>query len=312
MATIGPKRNPGRHRALAGLPVVLRITSRTESFEDGVNRGRPAHVARHHASFTTCHNDVPHTCGVVVDCRDSDDGFSDFDFGALAVAAHRPDAAAYGKVAIVRQDGIAVFQADRERGIAPAFCGNATAAAMRFVNADGDSRNAVLGAAGVDYEVSARINGRTVSQTWVVPQAKIEERTWRGRPTLVVEMLNQYALVVGPLPEGVSAEAARYEILGASLTAKLAVVASADSTPVVEFYNANGRHGAVPQTGVASIALAARAVPWFADLFGDMRLAYRTRTGSAVVELPAVESVCNGRVAITMPTVAVDLCELHG
>lgn len=269
-------------------------------------------MARHHASFTTCHNDLPHTCGVVVDCRDGDDALSELELGALALAAHRPNAAAYGKVAVVRHDGIAVYQADPARGIAPAFCGNATAAAMRFVNADGESRNAVRGAAGVDYEVSAHIRGRAVSQTWIVPPANIQERMWRGRRALIVEMLNQYALVVGPLPDGISAETARLELLGPGLAAKLAVVADASRTPVVEFYNANGRHGAVPQTGVASVALAARSVPWFADLFGDRRIEYRTRGGSAVVDLPAVSPTRDGRLAISMPTVAVDLSELHG
>ena len=276
------------------------------------NSGRLAELAPQRASFTTRHDDLPHTCGVVVDCRDRNGELSELELGSLALAAHRPDAAAYGKVAIVRPDGISVYQADCARGVAPVFCGNATAAAMRFVNADGESRNAVLGAAGVDYEVSARINGRAVAQTWIVPQPIVEERVWRGRRALIVELLNRYAVLVGPLPEGISAETARLELLGPGLTSKLAVITGASGAPSVEFYNANGRHGAVPHTGLATVALGVRFVPWFADLIGDTRIEYRARGGPAWVDLPAVSTIRDDRLAISMPTVAVDLCELHG
>jgi hypothetical protein len=251
------------------------------------------HLARIHASFTTCSGGRPHTCGVVADYRDSDLEISQLDFAALTDAAYRPDAAAFGKIAVLRRNGIAVYQADARGGIAPAFCGNATAAALCLLRGDGESESTVFGA-NAEYKVKASVNGRNVAQTWIVPESQVEERTWRGCRVLVLETLNHYALIAGPLPDGIDAETARRELLGTGLAAKLAVVSANN----LEFHNANGRHGAAPQTGLASIALAVRAVPWFADLVAGART------------LPTVSESNDGRLAITMPAVAVDLSEL--
>lgn len=254
-------------------------------------------MARFLSSFTTSFGDRAHTCGVVADWRDSNLEISQSEFAALAEAAYRPGAAAFGKIAVLRRDGIAVYQADTKQRVAPAFCGNATAAALLLLCANGESRSVVL-AADARYEVNARVDGRTVAQTWLVPDAQVEQRTWRGHRVLILETLNRYALVVGPLPDGVDAETARRELLGDNIAAKLAVVSASSVAPALAFYNANGRHGAAPQTGLATVALAVRAVPWFAGFFAVEHA------------LPAVSKTNDGRLAITMPTVAVDLSEL--
>jgi hypothetical protein len=58
---------------------------------------------------------------------------------------------------------------------------------------------------------------------------------------------------------------------------------------------------------VASIALAARALPWLNASFPDGHLTYLTEGGPRRAPLTAVaESAC-GRIRITMPSVSVSL-----
>ncbi len=264
-------------------------------------------MVRVHASFVTRHDNRPHTCGIVVDGRDGEGAFSDY--AALSRAAHAPGAAAYGKVAIIRRDGIAAFQVGKGKALAPAFCGNATAAALLFLTGGREAQTRVIGA-GAQHEVHARIDGQQVDQTWLLDEGGVEERTWEGRRVVVLSTLNPYALIVGGLPDGVGADAARRQLLGPGLTAKLAVVDGDGEAPIVDFYNANGRHGGVPQTGLASIALAARRVAWFAALFPGRRALHRTHAGLVPRDVPEAEATADGRIAIAMPRVAVDLREM--
>lgn len=249
-------------------------------------------MAHIQASFTTFVGERPHTRGVVIDRRNAAE-LQPPEFAALAGAAHRPEAIAFGKIAVVRGDGIAVVQTNLSGASAPVFCGNATAAALSFLCKDGSYRSNVV-AGDKTYEVRARINARGVTQTWMLPRTRVIERSWRERRVLLVDALNPYALIIGTLPDGIAPEAARHELLGDTLAAKLAVI----TQHTIEFYNTNGRHGAAPQTGIASMALAARLVPWFAEQMLGMP------------SLPAITEMKDGRLAIAMPSVMVELKSL--
>ena len=250
-------------------------------------------MTRIQAFFTTYVGERPHTCGVVVDRRSTADDLSSLDFAALAFAAHRPDAIAFGKVAVIRKNGISVTQTNLLGVSAQAFCGNATAAALTALCKEGVCRTTVS-AGDKSYEVRAEVKAGSVTQNWLLPPTRVVERSWRERRVLLVDMLNPYALIIGTLPDGISAEAARRELLGDSLAAKLAVI----SHHTIEFYNANGRHGGAPQTGIASMALATRVVPWFAEQM------------LGAPSLPAIKETKDGRLAIAMPRVTVELSAL--
>lgn len=250
-------------------------------------------MARIQASFTTYVGERPHTRGVVLDRRNTTPELSASEFATFAGAAHRPEAIAFGKIALVGRDGVAVTQTNLAGASAPVFCGNATAAALSFLCKDGPYISTVS-AHEKSYEVRASVNAGLVTQTWMLPRTRVVERWWRERRVLLVDDLNPYALVIGTLPDGIEPEAARHELLGESLAAKLAVI----TQHTIEFYNTNGRHGAAPQTGIASMALAARLVPWFAEQMLGMP------------SLPQITEMKDGRLAIAMPSVRVELSAL--
>lgn len=250
-------------------------------------------MAQKLASFTTFVAGRAHTCGVVLDCREDDRAPLPGDFARVAGGPTHANARAFGKIAVVMRDGIAVYQSSADSEAASVFCGNATAAAFRFLSTDGAPTKTVRNGS-VGYDVAARIDGDSVGQVWLVPPASVEQMIWRGLRVLRISTLNPYALIVGNLPKETTAEQARSELVGATAASKLAVI----SKGTIEFYNANGRHGAAPQTGLASLALAARAIPWFAELLLGMP------------SLPPIAPRKDGRLAITMPAVTIELCEL--
>lgn len=250
-------------------------------------------MARLQASFTTYVGERPHTRGVVIDRRSGAYDLSTSELTSFAGAAHRPDAIAFGKIAIVGKDGIAVTQTNIAGASAPVFCGNATAAALSFLCKDGVC-NSTVSAGDKSYEVRGRVKAGSVSQTWLLPRTRVVERWWRERRVLLVDVLNPYALINGTLPDGVDPETARRELLGETLAAKLVVI----TEHTIEFYNTNGRHGAAPQTGIASMAIATRLVPWFAEQMLGMP------------SLPTITEVEDGRLAIAMPSVTVELAAL--
>ena len=165
-------------------------------------------MARIQASFTTYVGERPHTGGIVIDRRNADGDLSALDFTAFARAAHRPDAIAFGKIAVVRRDGISVVQTNLLGATAQAFCGNATAAALSILCKDGTCRSTVS-AGDKSYEVRARVSAGNVAQTWLVPRARVVERRWRERRVLLIDVLNPYALIFGTLPDGIDSETAR-------------------------------------------------------------------------------------------------------
>jgi hypothetical protein len=243
------------------------------------------------------------TAGVLADLQHHNFDLQTADLPALAKAAVGiPGACAYGKIVVLAKDGIFTFQATTAGDTVPAFCGNSTAAAVSYLGGKAPIRATVHGTA--SYEVSARTRFGVVAQEWLVPAQAVAQRTWRGRQVLLLPTLNDYALVLGELPQGVCPEAVRRELLGAA--GKLAVIGTGRN-PIVEFYNSNGKHGGAPQTGLASIALAARALPWLNASFPDGQLTYLTEDGPRRAPLTAVSESACGRISITMPAVSVSL-----
>lgn len=261
-------------------------------------------------SFLTHRKGAPLTYGIVVDERGCG-GARSASFRDLAVLANQhPGACAYGKIVILRNDGIFSFQAKSTGEVVAAFCGNSTAAAIGTMGGEGHIRTRVHGAAPQPYDVSAWIEGDSVTQEWIVPAHAVETHTWRGRAISCLATLNEYAIVAGPLPRNLAPEAARHELLGPAQSGKLAVIGGTADCPIVEFHNANGKHGALPQTGLATIALAARAVPWLRDRLPHGELRYPTKEGFGTARLPTLRSAANGGIAIEMPRISVDVKQL--
>lgn len=259
------------------------------------------------STFLTHDGGRPLTSGLIADRRHEHVDPRIMDLRDLALLAGRnADACAFGKVVVVGRHGISTFQATPDGGTAPVFCGNSTAAAIGCLGGV-KHRTMVYGVADCPYEVSARIDGGAISQTWMVPAASPEERVWRGSRVVFLPALNDYALVFGELPAGVTPEAARRELLGADPACKLAIVSGSGSGAVVEFHNSNGRHGGVPQTGLATIALATRSVPWLEDYFADGFITYPSQAGQRRARLPDTSAAAGGRIAVEMPTVSVQL-----
>lgn len=261
--------------------------------------------------FLTQDEGKPRTYGVVVDRRQQDGAHATLDLNDLAMLANdHPGVCAFGKVAVLARDGIHTFQLGRQGENSGVFCGNSTAAALACLHTGEDLRSAVFGMADAPYEVSARMVGGAIAQTWILPACPIEERDWRGRRAVALRALNNYVMVLGDLPQGICPEAARHELLGPGVGGKLAVIADEADAATVHFYNSNGRHGAVPQTGIASIALAAREIGWLGDRFADGFLTYITDGKTQRAALPPVTNGQDGRLQLRMPEIEVVLSPL--
>lgn len=258
--------------------------------------------------FLTHDRGYPLTFGLVFDRREHDAARATAGLEQFAEAANsHPGACAWGKIAVLASDGIHTFQATADGQVLPVFCGNSTAAAIARLAGEGDVRTRLHGPSPLPYEVNAHAGDAGVRQAWTLPPGLVEERMWRGRQVICARAFNDYAIVIGDLPDGLSAEEARRELLGCLHAGKLAIVAGAKGSMVVEFHNANGRHGAVPQTGAATIALAARTTVALADCFPDNRLTYLTGEGLRSAALPAIVPVGEGTMALEMPRIAVKL-----
>ncbi|MEN3973786.1 hypothetical protein [Emcibacter sp. SYSU 3D8] len=259
------------------------------------------------STFLTHDSGRPLTAGIIADRRHTSTP-DPMDIHSLAQLA-RPDAdaCAYGKLVMLDRFGIWTFQATSGGTAARVFCGNSTAAAIASLGGSGIVRTKVHGAAALPCDVAAQIDGAAVSQTWHVPATTPEERSWHGRRVVLVPALNDYALVFGGLPAGLRPESARRELLGDDPACKLAIISGRHGDAIVEFHNANGQHGGAPQTGLATIALAARWVPWLEDCFADGMLSYPTRAGIRRARLPSTTTDTGGRIAVAMPTVSVEL-----
>lgn len=261
--------------------------------------------------FLTQDEGRPRTYGLVVDRRQQDVGEATLDLRDLAALANdHPGVCAFGKIALLADEGIHTFQINRHGEHGVVFCGNSTAAALACLNGNGELRTALFGMADAPYEVAAQSAGGAIAQTWTLPASRIEERDWRGRRTLALHALNHYVLILGDLPAGICPEAARQELLGPSVGGKLAVISDDEDAATVHFYNSNGRHGAVPQTGIASVALAAREIGWLAQRFADGFLTYIADGEPRRAALPPIVDAEDGRLRLRMPDIEVVLSPL--
>lgn len=208
-------------------------------------------------------------------------------------------ATARGKVVVVTRRGVQVFQTDAAGRIAPAWCGNATAAAI-FALGQARQTFVLHGPDGRRCMVKAAVEGGAVRQVWGVGAPVFETRTWRGRPLLLTDVFNRYAVIGGPLPARSKPERVRRALCGGGLTGKLAVL----DGEAVEFHVAGGRHGAAPLTGLATLALAARSVGWIRDALAAGLVRYHAPEGERSTPLPPVVAG-RSQLWITMPELSV-------
>jgi hypothetical protein len=264
-------------------------------------------------SFLTHCGGIPRTYGIVVDRRWEPAEQATSGLGELGgLANDHAGACAFGKIAVLAAEGVLTFQATASGKVWPAFCGNSTAAAIACLGARRHRQIALHGFGSLSYKVSAHRTGKGIVQTWLLPGSRISERRWRGRAVALLQALNSYAIVFGDLPAGISPEVARHELLGPSDSGKLAVISSGPDGTMVRFYNSNGRHGAVPQTGIASIALAARSVGWLGECFADGHIRYFNGDGIRSEPLPLVAEERSGQLSVTLAGIEVTLSPLLG
>ncbi|MFA6116364.1 MAG: hypothetical protein WC729_20375 [Sphingomonas sp.] len=257
--------------------------------------------------FQTFMHGRPRTCGVVLDIRDTVRAPERAEIGALcARSMHNPAATASGKIALLAADGIHVFQADARQSVRRVWCGNAVAAALA-VEASAAARLEVHGPAGRRCTVESRCSGPSIQQTWTFEGSpRIIDREWRGLRVAIVGFLNRYAIVEGPLPDGVTPSEARLELVGASLDAKLAVV-DPGRTDVVSFHNAAGEHGAAPLTGLATLGLARLRCSWLAMLLARGSIRHLEGGRRHTQALPRILTSPQGCLRIVMPGLEVAL-----
>jgi hypothetical protein len=238
--------------------------------------------------------------------------FAGLNFAWLTeIATGSVDATARGKVAHVGADGAIVLQTMPGATPKVVRCGNATAAVALL---SGNRRGSFV-LHGPDARcilVSFVVSNRQVSQSWRFSPTACAEIAWHGRTVLRCNLLNNYAVVHGPLPAGTTPEMARRELAGADLGAKLAVLTKSSAGPVeVAFYNAGGAHGSLPQTGIATIGLLRKLSSSIAALVASGTVAYRTKSGLVTAPLPEIHVEADGSVAVQMPAVEVVTTPLH-
>ncbi|MCA8929628.1 MAG: hypothetical protein KDC18_16300 [Alphaproteobacteria bacterium] len=218
------------------------------------------------------------------------------------VALSRSDGAARGKLAFFDDNELSVLQVGPRGELTPAFCGNATAAvALAHGRPNGRMRLADPG--GGQVSVDYRRDGNNVAQDWLIPSMSVEDFMWRGRRVFRVNGLNVYNIVVGGLPVGVAAETCRVQLAAGHPNAKLAVLGDGPERCRVAFYNASGRHGAAPMTGLASLAVLASSSSAFAAHLGERAVTYQTAAGQEKFDLPEIGTAEDGRLRVAMPDV---------
>ena len=272
----------------------------------------PPQLHRSAVIFETWVGDDLRTCGVVV----GRPGRHAIDLGGLdlnlltAAAAGVPDAAARGKLVLLGDDGVAVFQTKPGAHPELAWCGNGSATVALVL---GRRRAAfdVFGPDGKVVGVVQTLAGTSVKQAWTLSDFSIAEANWLGRPAIRCSGLNTYAVVVGPLPAGVTPDEARCAVAGPGLTAKLVVVTpTATGVPHVAFHNAHGLHGAAPTTGVATLAILARRSRLVGGVISGGAVIYDTKAGTVEAPLPDILMEPAGAISVVMPSVDVKLSPL--
>lgn len=269
----------------------------------------PEHILRpsgdyHVDLFVTLKDGKPRTTGLAVSCPLT--SFLTLPTHQQAVYAQlalsRSDAAARGKLAFYDACELSVLQVSPHGDLTPAFCGNAAAAVVLAQGRPtGRMRLATPGSGQVSVDYHR--DGNSVTQDWLIPSMSVEDFTWRGRRVFRVKGMNVYNIVVGGLPVGVSAETCRVQLAAGHPNAKLAVLGDGPECCHVAFYNASGRHGAAPMTGLASLAVVASASPAFAAHLGELTVTYQTAAGEETFKLPEIGTAEDGRLRVAMPHV---------
>ena len=249
----------------------------------------------------------PRTCGIIIKASKISFSIHGNLNWAKRWSHHNPRAAASGKIVFFGlNNDLRVFQSDRQsdrRGpVKPVWCGNATAAAAIH---SGASRFTVHGPNERSCEIEAEINGITVTQSWIVDETEVKCIRWRDMRVVLVDALNRYAIIEGPLVD-IEPEEARRELAGQGSDAKLAVVSPGSVGFEARFFNAGGSHGAAPQTGLASLAIAASR-SWLGELLPDFRVAYYAHGKPIDEKLPSIDSAGHNLLRIGMPNVQVEL-----
>jgi|GEM_PF-5387458 len=218
------------------------------------------------------------------------------------LALARTDAAARGKVALLGSAEVCVLQAGLRGALRPALCGNAVAASALALDVP-EGRLRITSNDARDLTVEFHRVSNSINQSWLVPGMSVEEFTWRGRLCFRVSGLNSYTLMTGGLPVGITAETCWTQTAMGQPNAKFAVFGQDAGQNHVAFYNASGRHGAAPMTGLASVAIAARASHRFAAILGGQEVTYQAAGAIETVELPEIGHSKDGRLRIDLPRV---------
>lgn len=218
------------------------------------------------------------------------------------VALARKDAAARGKVALLGATEVCVLQAGQRGALRTALCGNAVAAAALVLNVP-EGRLRLNTTDARDLTVEFHRSSSSIDQSWLVPGMTVAEFTWRNRRCFRVAGLNSYTLMTGGLPVGMTAETCWKQTANGQPNAKLAVFGQEAGQNHVVFYNASGRHGAAPMTGLASVAVAAHASRRFAAILGGQDITYQTAGDLETVNLPEIGYAKDGRLRIDMPRI---------
>ena len=199
------------------------------------------------------------------------------------------DCAAAGKFVILDGESVRVFQhVDGREKLTPAWCGNATAAALYRYGHTLGIRHALelrVRTGSREARVYGGFNERLVHQDWelqILPNS-VREGSWDGRDYLSVDVLNPY-LIFNDI-DYAEADEARRSILGERADGKVAAITDTDGHPLVRFFTAYGEHGAAPMTGLATLAIARQFYP----ILAGNKITYRTTDGDYhTTELPEV------------------------
>jgi hypothetical protein len=212
---------------------------------------------------------------------------------------------ARGKAVLMTPGRMKVFQVDEGRTRAGlCACGNASAAGLGLLaraTGAGACRMIMECPDGWEVPVDALVGegprgSLTVGQTWRGIRTAYQEVHLRGRRACVVESsMNDYLIVDGCVPTRGDAAALAAEAAAATgrfrnpATTRVAVVRPGTPTSVRVF--SSGRwHPSVPFTGLATLALAARALSWL----GPLRRCPVLRTPCGLEALPEVWDEADG------------------
>jgi hypothetical protein len=228
----------------------------------------------------------------------------------LAATSQR-NAAASGKLVLIGRDGVAVYQLTHADAPALVHCGQATLAVASVVKRMRHAFN-LFGPEGQHVRVVQYQEGCYTRQWWQIGDVPVRLCWWRDLPVAFCSVLNEYAVIVGALPKGVSSADARRELFGADrLTCKLAVVTPGDSgVPHVAVETAAGAHGAIPATCAATLAILACRTAIFATVLSRGTISHPSKSGGVVLALPRVSEAAAGSLMIDMPSAHVLLSTL--